>query len=790
MNRHAIAVVLTALLPAAAGALELAEVNGLDEAAWGAAMVVDGKRCRSLKAGLGGKIPLATWWGDRLRPMRDDSRKALVVYKDTATSPIRVRLYAALPGHYEIHRIGGTADGKWKTAAIPLPWDMVARLPDTEPDRTEMLLNAPRGADVPVKSVTIVEADADADERAWCAETRAWVARVQADKRAEAKGPVTERPAALPGKRAVIPFVRSTARLIHCTSAPQEGECNVPIRIRMALNETEPAQFGVYAAAALTGVRAYMSPGGFVSADGHVLVADVEILTAEYSVVRKGHLFPQRLWPAYPVDIPHGRSHLFWLNVTTQGKKHTRPGLYRGSITIESSGPWEEYIPVEIEVLPITLLTMKEAKLHMGSCVTGLLPAHELEFLARQNHNSINLWYYGFAPAIEKRSRTDFGLTFTIQDDFMEHARRAGIENFVYFLGGDPYGFPDTLHLERELYRRVINDGDDLMAGRLELLRKSGAAPNTMLPELRKLYVKWVEEFMWHARQHHWPEPILTPFDEPAKWVQGNWAAAKLYYWKDPKSGGDHVGRARLRDLKKFMAERKAEGVTPEFICNGGAGEWIKPHFKDSCAAIHEGFDGARVYGSIHHAKPGIVFLDDVDVFCTNAIHEDKDLGDKVRAGGGAKTFWQYSGTGDSTEPAASRYTFGFFFGAFDSRGSLCWAYNWGNRFDTTSGNNWLYGWTTPYSVVRAPFMEGMREAWDDRRYIETLKVRAQKYHEAEADELLNEIFDQAVKTRTEGGRDTVHDFWARTDDPEALDTMRSKVANMILLLEGHGVGQ
>ena len=43
----------------------------------------------------------------------------------------------------------------------------------------------------------------------------------------------------------------------------------------------------------------------------------------------------------------------------------------------------------------------------------------------------------------------------------------------------------------------------------------------------------------------------------------------------------------------------------------------------------------------------------------------------------------------------------------------------------------------------------------------------ADKTEAAEA--VLNGLFDKAAKTRTEGGRDTVHDFWARTDDPAAL---------------------
>jgi hypothetical protein len=297
------------------------------------------------------------------------------------------------------------------------------------------------------------------------------------------------------------------------------------------------------------------------------------------------------------------------------------------------------------------------------------------------------------------------------------------------------------------------------------------------------LYKKWVEKFMSHAEKNNWPEPILTPFDEPAKWVQGNWARATVYYFTK-KDGRDSVQKVFKRDEQKFLDGLKAQGITPKLIGVGGADIWIKSYFKDACKAIHEAWPKARIYGSIHHAKPGIVFLDDIEVFCTNAIHEDNKLGDKVRAGGPTKTFWQYSGCNDAKVPAEARYTFGFYFAAFNSRGSLVWAYNWGKKFDTSTGNNWLYAWTTPYSVVPAPYYEGMREAWDDRRYIETLKKKADKAGKRkEADALLNKLYDYAVKTRTQGGRDTVSNFWARTKDPAALNKLREQVADMIVTI-------
>lgn len=778
-------VALSAAAEPALPAVALAKEEGLDKALWGEPLKVDDQDARVLKAGATGIVPLAIWWADGLRPAEGVNATAEIRFKDTASAPIRVEVFAGLPGRYEVHRIGGLNDNQWKTARVPLPWDLVMRQPGKS--ITELYFSTPAGHGVPIASITLVQGEPEKDEAAWATETRAWVARMQSEKRAAAKIPAPDGEAIIPEAfkdKTAVPFARSYERMIAAGGVPRQGEAGTAVKIRMATNEIEPAQFGVYANGAdLKDVRVALAPDGLTGAAGK-LDAQVELFAAEYSALKNGTLFPQRLWPAYAVEIPKGRAHAFWMNISGEAAK-TKPGSYKGRIVIEANGAPAGELAVEVEVLPLKLLSMSEANLDLGGCVTGLLPAHELRLKAKHNHNSINLWASGFMPKIVKKSATEFDLDFTIPDEFMKHAKAAGIRNFVYFLGGDPYGAPDTFNLQRELYRQVHYGGADQMEGRKEFLRRVTAAPEQMLPELRALYVQWVKKLMSHAKEAGWPEPLLTPFDEPAKWVQ-NQNVAQVYYYKH-KDGRDAVDKIKPKDQAVFLEKLKADGITPEALGQGGAGKWINPQFKQACAAIHEAWPEARIYGSIHHADSGLPFLPDIEVFCTNAIHEDYKLGDKVRAGGPKKTFWQYSGGGDSAEPSQGRYNFGVFFAAFDSRGSLCWAYNWGQRFDTSTGDNWLYAWTTPYSIVRAPFWEGMREAWDDRRYIETLRSEAKKAgpeQEKAAAELLESIFQAAVAKRTAGGRDTVNDFWARSNDPEALAAQRAKIVDLLLKLQ------
>lgn len=735
-----------------------------------------------LKPGAAGVIELAPWWGDSLRPKQGDNYVAEIEYHDDVATPVRVEVFAGLSGRYEIHRFGGLNDGQKKTIRIPLPWDMLMKIPAK--GVTELVLFHPGGEKpLRISGPKILAADPQKDEAQWAAETRDWVRRVQEKK--ERKLPPAQT-AVIPDvlKNAkIIPYVRSTANVIYPNSAPQENQAGRGLKVRMARNEIDAAQFGVFANGTdLKNVKVALPTDGFKNAKGEKLKAPVELFTAEYALNAKGNVFPQRLWPAYDVDIPAGASHMFWLTVDGVAEK-AEAGMYEGRLRITADGADPAELPLQIEVLPLELLTMNEAGLHMGSCVAGLLPAHELKFLSHHNQNSINLWFSGFQFPITKKGGGDFDLDFTVADDFMKHAKDAKIENFVYFLGGDPYGFPDTLSLERELYRRAIFNGDNMMTGRIEFLKKTIAAPDKIISELRPAYVNWVRKVMAHAKEKDWPEPILTPFDEPAKWVQDpKWAARKLFYYVDQKTKSDRLPHIQLGKVEEFLVKEREAGNEPQEIGQGGAGTHIKPHFKDSCAAIKEAWPSARIYGSIHHAVPGLPFLPDIDVFCTNAIHEDLKLGDKVREGG--KLFWQYSGANDSSEPAGPRYAFGFFFAAFNSRGSLCWAYNFGPRYDTTDG--WIYAYTTPYNVARSPGFEGVREAWDDRRYIETLRAEAKKKgREKEAEALLTEIFESAVINRAEGGRDTVHDFWAKAKDPETLDQMREKVRAKILEIKG-----
>jgi len=535
----------------------------------------------------------------------------------------------------------------------------------------------------------------------------------------------------------MVAFAWPGLTILKQNDQPKTEQIGAPIKIRMCLNQIEGGSFGVYANGAdLAGVDYTVSE---LKGDAGVLKADVIRRTAEYCLAQAGYLkttnlkwFPQRLWPAYPVDIAKGRSQWFLLNLRTR-RGETKPGLYKGEVTIVA-GAAHATLPIEVDVLPVDLLTMDEAGLSMGGCVGGLVPFHDVSFQVDYNQNGGNTWAGSILPEMSLKNGK-LVLDWTYMDEWMQGAKKRGMVNFVWFFGGNPYSYPRTMTLLLQLYT-LQHPG-----GKIEFLKKmSSEEGREKIPaDVRPLYVDFFRQLYAHYREAGWPEPLVTPFDEPAKW----------------------------------KSSTKKSKLPPDCI---GAGPWIKAQFKEQCQAIREGAPGLRIYASIHHAVAGMPFMNDIDVFCTNAIEDDAALGDKARAA--KRTFWQYSGI-YREEPEFARFTFGFYFGVFNSRGSLCWAYNWGPGFDTTAGDSWMYAWQTPFDTIPAPYFEGMREAWDDRRVIETYKKTFANDKAAMSE--LTRIFQAAEKSKTEGGADKVDNFWTGMDDATKLDAWRHQLLNRLV---------
>lgn len=630
-----------------------------------------------LAGGETGVLQVPAWWaGDR--PPRGEMVVLSFEYRDDFARPVKAEVYSGLgyaAPYSELHRFGGSGNGRWRVARIPASADFILRY---RPEGTLRFRLVPTEGLLAIRNVRLVAPLADEEAR-YNAETRAWIAREQrrvaVDPRYDEAAPA---PSLLPlwRRRPLVPYTRSWMRLIAPRSVPEAGEAGAPLTARLFRNDTEPVQLGIYANRRdLKGVIVSVDP---LTDGGGRPVAEITVRAAEYAKVRQrpkrtrwAELFPQRLWPAYPFDVPAGRSHLVWLTVRTR-EGGSLPGRYTTTVRIEADGVAPVSLPLRIEILDARLLTMEEAGLRLGGCARGLLPEFELAFLRTYNHNMINLWYSSVRPGLSA-SGNSFALDFRILDGAMAAAQRQGFTDVVYFLGGNPDRFPWSLHLPRTLAATVF--GLDDAAWRRLLLPRPERLPAKIAP----LVTEWTRRVSAHARARGWPNLILTPFDEPAKYI------------------------------------RRVKGL--------GLLSFIKPQFEQQVRLLRTADRGVPIYASIHEYPQGMVFLDDVDIFSTNIADRYPVIADAVRAAG--KTFWEYAGTSDAGLPSTARYVFGYDFASRDSRGSLVWAQNWSNRFDTLDGKNWVYSWHTPFAVLPSPYLEGLREAWDDRRLLATLKRAA-----------------------------------------------------------------
>ena len=112
--------------------------------------------------------------------------------------------------------------------------------------------------------------------------------------------------------------------------------------------------------------------------------------------------------------------------------------------------------------MDIDLLTMDEAGLCVGGCVTGLLPLHDYRFAVDYNQNAFQIWFAGAQPKMTMKNGP-LEIDFAFYDDYMKTAKELGIVNYVWFLGGNPYGFnmavPKDQYNLGELYNLSIRKG-------------------------------------------------------------------------------------------------------------------------------------------------------------------------------------------------------------------------------------------------------------------------------------------------------------------------------------------
>jgi len=689
-----------------------------------------------LARGVPGVLDVPVWW-QGIRPPAGEMVVLQIEYRDVVNAPVQAEVFSGLGdksrSFSELHRFGGTGSGAWLKTRIPCPWDLACQV---LPEATLRFRLISDGGDVPIRNIQLTSPLPE-DEINWGSETREWVRRVQSDTTVDPDYYSLAQTPVLTGswaKAPLVPFKRNWADPVLPVSAPGVGETDFPVSVQMATNEYAPVQLGIYANGRdLNDVQVSLDP---IRDKAGKVVATGIVRAAEYSLVRSRidgqtvEPFPQRLWPAYPFDVPAGRSHMVLIDICTTSPMST-PGHYSTKVRISARGiSRKTAVSLEIDILPYHLLTMDEADLKLGGHIPGLIPEHDLAFQSKYNHNMIDLWYGSIRPEISLE-RDSLQLDFRMMDDWMAGARRQGFNTFYYFLGGNPYGFPSTMDLEKDLANAAL--GLDPMGWSTLALKNREIVPPSLAPFL----VQWARRIGEHARDANWLHLTWSPMDEPAKWIQ-----------------------------------------SPPNI---GSLDYIKPHFFDIARLLKKGFPDAPMVADLHHYKGGMVFLPALDIVCTNATFENLAMPDEVRAAG--KVFWEFSGCDDKGMPGKGRFTFGFYYASHDSRAAQIWAYNWAKGFNTLRGENWIYAWSTPFDVIPSPFMLGVREGLDDRRLIETLKRKALEKN-VDIGPFLADLFAEVKASDSlRTSKITPKNLWDVSNDARILDKWNNLLREKLISL-------
>lgn len=726
-------------------AVDMATVDSKDLSKWGDVQKDGTVSYRSSQKGASVQVP--AWWPkEQMRPSEGEFYLVTLKYKDTLSKPAWFASLSGVGGWLTDTKIlgfGGDNDGQWKEIQIPLPWDYVIRIhtpqnkANHKPEYTYFKFHTSES--LALASITVDKVERTPELKAqFFANLRKATSYAQKDIQKKA----TQAANTLAGiTDNIVAFPTSPDVSLLPGIAPQVEHIGKAIKVRMTRDEFQPATFGVFANKKLTNVT-YKVNGL------STLKANFTPRTASYAVmVRRGkNVWTINAWyPEYAVDVEQGYSQAFLLDIKTN-KETTKAGVYKGTIDI-SSDQGSASLPIEVEVDNTVLLSMGEAGLTYGDSISGLTPISDMRERIDYNQNSALLWYSGCLPRMWYENGK-MQLDFAYIDDWMVAAKKAGVDNVVWFLGGDPFWYPYNLNLAVDIANRKPG------YGKMRLINAQGKNPNRIEPSIRGEIATWLKKVDAHAKKANWPTIHYTPFDEPSKWT---------------------------RTTKKS----KGKGTI-------GSGAHIKPVWIDYVNLIKETLPDAKIYASIHEEihrgknNVGTIFEPYINSFCTNAVGRYPVQGERMlKAVEKRKNtenpveFWQYGFVGNN-DPGAIRFSYGFFFGGWGSTGTMGWAYDAGADDHNILSYNARKAWATPFGNLPRACFVGLREGADDRRLIATCEKRLADNKDAMAIVAKIRKAGREGASESKGGKDLTYDFWETTDDMQRLENWRKELLDLL----------
>ena len=241
---------------------------------WSEIKEIDDKKVRIMHNNEA-NFTVPAWWGNSARPKEGEIFVMEIDYQDMFTGPFVVSSFGncenavqfiskgekaayefrggkeIVNGLSELHRIVGENDLEWKTAMIPVSWDYLYAGEGNPAGfgKQEFSIKLMNNNDknLPISAIRIRKATKNDEER-YNAETRAWIKKNQQKYYANRKDNILD--AELPNSwksKNCIPYLRNYLSPILPDDIPEKEEIGSTIKVRMATNEIECKQLGVFA---------------------------------------------------------------------------------------------------------------------------------------------------------------------------------------------------------------------------------------------------------------------------------------------------------------------------------------------------------------------------------------------------------------------------------------------------------------------------------------------------------------------------------------------------------------
>ncbi|MFW5867449.1 MAG: hypothetical protein ACOCX2_06505 [Armatimonadota bacterium] len=293
-------------------------------------------------------------------------------------------------------------------------------------------------------------------------------------------------------ERGYVPFAVSYLDVVMPAIVPTADQLNPSLRIMAAPGEREPISFAVRALEDQQGMVA--SIDGF-SGEAGVLPEDAMHEGVVRNLTRKIHprtddmlLLPAFIEDMRPVDVPANESRWYWFTVDVP--EDAEAGVYSATISITSSGG-EVEIPVELEVLPITLMRPEGVAWgmydYMHRTYSDAPNAIEQKFIDQRAHGMTSVGLCGTHGVETEMVDGRVRMNWTGETN-LGRAMNAYVTA----------GFPEPIQW--------------LIAG--DISRFARQFGDVGGPEYADAYRGVIEAVLAKAEQEGWPEIIFQPVDE------------------------------------------------------------------------------------------------------------------------------------------------------------------------------------------------------------------------------------------------------------------------------------